>query len=61
MLSGAIFDDGSFLLEAAFNVAIAEVSEGQDNPFLGNVIKTSPGDILEAENAICSLLEVYSS
>ncbi|XP_013138195.1 PREDICTED: glutamate receptor ionotropic, kainate 2-like [Papilio polytes] len=54
---GAIFDDGSFLYEAAFNVAIQEASENQDNPFVGNVIRTSPDDAVEAENAICSLLE----
>ncbi|CAG5028258.1 unnamed protein product [Parnassius apollo] len=54
---GAIFDDGSFLYEAAFNVAIEMASENQENPFVANVIKTSPGDIVEAENALCSLLE----
>ncbi|XP_045449718.1 glutamate receptor ionotropic, kainate 2-like [Melitaea cinxia] len=54
---GAIFDDGSFLYEAAFNVAIDTVSENEDNKFVANVIKTSPGDILEAENAMCNILE----
>lgn len=55
---GAIFDDGSFLYEAAFNVAIDTVSENEENKFVANVIKTSPGDILEAENAMCNILEV---
>ncbi|XP_030025495.2 glutamate receptor ionotropic, kainate 3 isoform X3 [Manduca sexta] len=54
---GAIFDDGTFLLESAFKVALAAASEGQDDPFGGTVVKTSPGDILEAESAFCSLLE----
>ncbi|XP_026489807.2 glutamate receptor ionotropic, kainate 2-like [Vanessa tameamea] len=54
---GAIFDDGSFFYEAAFNVAIDAVSQDEENPFVGNVIKTSPGDLLEAENAMCSLME----
>ncbi|KAJ8723326.1 hypothetical protein PYW08_003238 [Mythimna loreyi] len=54
---GAIFDDGTFLLEAAFNIALTTASEEQENPFVANVVKTPPGDILEAENAICTLLE----
>lgn len=57
-VTGAIFDDGSFLHEAVFDVAIKSASENQENPFVANVIKTSPGDIVEAENALCSLLEV---
>lgn len=58
VLLGAIFDDGEFLLEAAFNVAITAASVDQENPFVGNVIRTSPGDIAEAEKALCTLLEV---
>ncbi|KPJ19820.1 Glutamate receptor, ionotropic kainate 2 [Papilio machaon] len=56
-LKRAIFDDGSFLYEAAFNVAIEAASENQENPFVPNVIRTSPGDVVEAETAVCSLLE----
>ncbi|CAH2241761.1 jg16325 [Pararge aegeria aegeria] len=54
---GAIFDDGSFLFEAAFNVAITVASENEESPFEANVVRTSPGDIMEAENAMCTLLE----
>ncbi|XP_068617321.1 glutamate receptor ionotropic, kainate 2-like [Battus philenor] len=54
---GAIYDDGSFIYEAAFKVAVDMMSENQENPFVANVIKTSPGDIIEAENAMCTLLE----
>lgn len=54
---GAIFDDGSFLLEAAFAVAINDASKDAENPFVPSVTKTSPGDILEAEKAMCTLLE----
>ncbi|KAH9630498.1 hypothetical protein HF086_000711 [Spodoptera exigua] len=54
---GAIFDDGTFLLEAAFNIALTAASEDQENPFVPSVIRTSPGDILETENAMCKLLE----
>ncbi|KAL0830572.1 hypothetical protein ABMA28_002724 [Loxostege sticticalis] len=54
---GAIFDDGTFLMEAAFSVAVTAASEGQENPFEAKVIRTSPGDLLEAEQAMCSLLE----
>ncbi|KOB77222.1 Ionotropic glutamate receptor, partial [Operophtera brumata] len=53
----AIFDDGGFLLEAAFNVAISSASEDQENPFVANVVRTAPGDIAEAEKAMCTLLE----
>lgn len=45
-------------MEAAFSVAVAAASEGQENPFEAKVIRTSPGDLLEAEQAMCSLLEV---
>lgn len=55
---GAIFDDGSFLLEAAFNIALTAASKDPENPFVANVIRTSPGDILETETAMCTLLEV---
>lgn len=58
LIVGAIFDDGSFLYEAAFNVALKEASEDEDNPFVPNVLRTAPEDILEAENAFCSILEV---
>ncbi|XP_075975529.1 glutamate receptor ionotropic, kainate 2-like [Anticarsia gemmatalis] len=54
---GAIFDDGMLLLEAAFNVALKAASADPDNPFVASVIQTSPGDILEAEEAMCKLLE----
>ncbi|XP_034829301.1 glutamate receptor ionotropic, kainate 2-like [Maniola hyperantus] len=54
---GAICDDGSFLFEAAFNVAITAASENEESPFQANVVRTSPGDILEAETAMCTLLE----
>lgn len=54
---GAIFDDGSFLCEAAFTVAIKEASENEENPFVPNVVKTAPEDILETENAFCTILE----
>ncbi|XP_045498949.1 glutamate receptor ionotropic, kainate 2-like [Colias croceus] len=54
---GAIFDDGTFLLEAAFNLGILDASQNEENPFEASVIKTSPGDLIEAENGICSLLE----
>ncbi|XP_063826752.1 glutamate receptor ionotropic, kainate 2-like isoform X1 [Ostrinia nubilalis] len=54
---GAVFDDGDFLMEAAFNVAVAAASEGQENPFEAKVVRTSPGDLLEAEQAMCTLLE----
>ncbi|CAH2982565.1 unnamed protein product [Chilo suppressalis] len=54
---GAIYDDGSFLMEAAFTVAIDAVSTDTDNPFQANVARTSPGDLLESEEAMCSLLE----
>ncbi|KPJ04254.1 Glutamate receptor, ionotropic kainate 2 [Papilio xuthus] len=54
---GAVFDDGSFLYEAAFNVAIEAASENQENPFVSNVIRISPDDVVEAETAVCSLLE----
>ncbi|XP_013173425.1 PREDICTED: glutamate receptor ionotropic, kainate 2-like [Papilio xuthus] len=54
---GAVFDDGSFLYEAAFNVAIEAASENQENPFISNVIRISPDDVVEAETAVCSLLE----
>ncbi|CAG4929973.1 unnamed protein product [Colias eurytheme] len=56
-LAGAIFDDGTFLLEAAFNLGILDASQNEENPFEASVIKTSPGDLIEAENGICSLLE----
>ncbi|CAK1555309.1 unnamed protein product [Leptosia nina] len=57
ILKCAIFDDGSFLLEAAFNLGITDASENEEVTFAGSVIKTSPGDLIEAENAICKLLE----
>lgn len=57
-LAGAVFDDGDFVFEAAFNVAVSEVSKDEEKPFVVNVVKTAPGDILEAENAVCNLLEV---
>ncbi|CAH0586967.1 unnamed protein product [Chrysodeixis includens] len=54
---GAIFDDGTFLLEAAFNIALTAASDDAENPFVASVVKTAPDDILEAENAMCTLLE----
>lgn len=45
-------------MEAAFIVAIGAASENQENPFLPSVVRTAPGDILEAEKAMCSILEV---
>lgn len=53
-----MFDDGDFLQQAAFNIALTRASEGQDNPFVANVVRTSPGDLLEVEQAFCALLEV---
>ncbi|CAH0720015.1 unnamed protein product, partial [Brenthis ino] len=53
---GAIFDDGGFLYEAAFNIAIAAASENEENPFVPSIYKTAPEDILEAENAFCTIL-----
>lgn len=58
MIIGAIFDDGGFLLEAAFNVALSAASADQESPFVASVLRTSPGDIAEAEKAMCTLLEV---
>ncbi|KAJ0183282.1 hypothetical protein K1T71_001258 [Dendrolimus kikuchii] len=55
--SRAIFDDGEFLLEAAFNVALLDVSDGLEDPFTAEVKRTPPGDVLEAGTAMCSLLE----
>lgn len=55
---GAIFDDGTFLLEAAFNIALSSASDDAENPFVASVVRTPPGDILDAENAMCTLLEV---
>lgn len=55
---GAIFDDGSFLYEAAFKVALKEASKNEENPFVPNVVRTAPEDILETENAFCTILEV---
>lgn len=46
------------MLEAALNVAISSASEEQENPFVANVVRTAPGDIAEAEKAMCTLLEV---
>ncbi|XP_023937960.2 glutamate receptor ionotropic, kainate 2-like [Bicyclus anynana] len=54
---GAIIDDGSFLFEAAFNVAITAASENEESPFAASVVRTPPGDIMEAETAMCTLLE----
>ncbi|CAG9562718.1 unnamed protein product [Danaus chrysippus] len=54
---GAICDDGNFLNQATFDVAIEAASENEKNAFVSSVIKTSPGDINEAERAMCSLLE----
>ncbi|XP_013190560.2 glutamate receptor ionotropic, kainate 2-like [Amyelois transitella] len=54
---GAVFDDGEFLQEAAFNVAVNTASEGHENPFVAKVSRTSPGDLIEAEDAVCSLFE----
>lgn len=45
-------------MEAAFNVALSAVSADQESPFIANVVRTSPGDIAEAEKAMCTLLEV---
>lgn len=56
--TGAVLDDGDFSLEAAFNVALAEANQGQDNPFEAQVKRTSPGDLLHAETEMCALLEV---
>ncbi|XP_022115207.2 glutamate receptor ionotropic, kainate 2 [Pieris rapae] len=56
-LLGAIIDDGNFILEAAFNLGVSDASKGEENPFVPKVIKTSPGDLLEAEDAICTLLD----
>lgn len=55
---GAIFDDGTFLMEAAFNVAVTAASEGLENPFVPEVVRSSPGDSIEAQQAMCGLLEV---
>lgn len=45
-------------MEAAFTVAITAASEGQENAFVPEVVRTSPGDLVEAEQAMCGLLEV---
>nr|XP_037875496.1 glutamate receptor ionotropic, kainate 2 isoform X2 [Bombyx mori] len=54
---GAICDDGTFLYEAAIKVAVASITEEEESPLIANVIRTSPGDLLETEDAVCSLLE----
>ncbi|XP_063534435.1 glutamate receptor ionotropic, kainate 2-like isoform X1 [Cydia strobilella] len=53
---GAICDDGGFVLEAAFTVAIESVSS-EDDPYEAKVVRTTPGDVLEAHYAMCSVLE----
>lgn len=45
-------------MEAAFSVAVTAASKDQTNPFEAKIIRTSPGDLLEAEQAMCKLLEV---
>lgn len=55
---GAIFDDGTFLVQAAFKVALTDASKDQENPFVENVAQTPPGDVYEAEKGVCQLLEV---
>lgn len=59
--AGAIFDDGEFLMEAAFKVALADLSNKLEDPYKGEIKRTSPGDVLETEIAMCSLLEVTYS
>ncbi|XP_053605086.1 uncharacterized protein LOC128672163 [Plodia interpunctella] len=54
---GGVFDNVGFLQEAALNVAIATVSADQENKFTAKVILTPPGDLVEAEDAVCSLFE----
>ncbi|XP_037969552.2 glutamate receptor ionotropic, kainate 3 isoform X1 [Plutella xylostella] len=54
---GAIFDDGTFLVQAAFKVALTDASKDQENPFVENVAQTPPGDVYEAEKGVCQLLE----
>ncbi|KAL4716078.1 hypothetical protein ACJJTC_013855 [Scirpophaga incertulas] len=54
---GAIFDDGTFLMEAAFTVAAAAASDGSETPFETTVVRTAPGDLLETERAMCSIFE----
>ncbi|XP_050679068.1 glutamate receptor ionotropic, kainate 3-like isoform X2 [Leptidea sinapis] len=40
---GAIIDDASFVTEAVFHLGIQAASDDEENPFVANVIKTSPG------------------
>ncbi|KAI8421750.1 hypothetical protein MSG28_009715 [Choristoneura fumiferana] len=54
--SGAICDDGDFLLEAAFKAALEAVSS-EEEPYEAYVERTTPGDVLEAHTAMCSVLE----
>lgn len=58
MFLGAIFDDGTFLLQAAYKVALATASDGLEDPFTDSIVQTPPGDVFEAEKGVCQLLEV---
>ncbi|XP_049872847.1 glutamate receptor ionotropic, kainate 2-like isoform X2 [Pectinophora gossypiella] len=54
---GAIFENGTIFMKAAFLVAIQEVNKDQEDAFEPNMAEPPAGDLSSAETAMCGLLE----